>query len=181
MKKSDGKIRGDAKARLTFSREKFTPFTMNRRSTGFACVLVAGVISEIVYMLYKKYVSKTKAVKSKTDVIFFPDKTVACKEHFTSPLGCDKVKCGFSHDEDLSLGRLYHCLSEAKKTIDVCVYVLTCKHLADVLIEGVNRGMCVRVITDSEQMQQQESQIWRLRSEGELKWCLVKWDSFVNM
>ncbi|KAK3089841.1 hypothetical protein FSP39_006986 [Pinctada imbricata] len=135
---------------------------MKRRLIYF---LAFGFASEVLYLLYKRFRRKKNYSGFKTEVLFFPDKNVACKEFFTATLGCEKVTCGFSHDTS-SLSRLYQNLSNAKESIDVCVYVFTSSHLASVLIDSNNKGVHVRLITDSEQCEQEESQIWRLRSEG---------------
>lgn len=57
-------------------------------------------------------------------------------------------------------------LQEAKKSLDVCVFVITCKELVDVLINAHRNGLVVRVISDGEQMTVPASQIERLRKMG---------------
>ncbi|KAK3772588.1 hypothetical protein RRG08_027325 [Elysia crispata] len=50
--------------------------------------------------------------------------------------------------------------------MDVCVFVMTCKDLADVLARLFRRGVKIRIITDKEQLQASGSQIWALMKEG---------------
>lgn len=57
-------------------------------------------------------------------------------------------------------------LQEARKSLDVCVFVISCKELADVLINAHRNGVIVRVISDGEQMTVSGSQIQRLRKVG---------------
>lgn len=122
------------------------------------------VFSEILYQFYA-YRFRRRATKAEeyTEVLFFPDQKVACIKHFISE--CESESCSFSHEEN-SLGKLFRYLHQAQNSIDVCVFVITCKDLADILIQALERGVRVRVITDCEQVDIPGSQIWRLRSKG---------------
>jgi cardiolipin hydrolase len=123
------------------------------------------VLSEIVFQFYKYRFNKSIALEKEktTEVLFFPDKKVACIKHFTSE--CESENCSYSHEEN-SLSKLFQFLNKAVHSVDVCVFVLTCTDLADLLIQAAERGVRVRVITDCEQVDIPGSQIWRLRSQG---------------
>ncbi|KAL5018209.1 hypothetical protein ScPMuIL_003931 [Solemya velum] len=128
-----------------------------------------GLISEVCYQSYlwwkKKYRTPIpKKKKQECEVLFFPDNRVACKSHFIGE-GCGKLGCHFSHEPN-SLSKLFEYLTKARKSLDVCVFVFTCSSLADILVEAHKKGVVVRVITDDEQVDVSNSQIWKLRKEG---------------
>ncbi|XP_033736395.1 mitochondrial cardiolipin hydrolase-like isoform X3 [Pecten maximus] len=133
------------------------------RFAGYTIAL--GAFTEIIYTIYKKIAKKSNAKKDMTEVIFFPDSKVACVDYFTKVNGCVTRECRFSHKEN-SLSKLFMKLSRSIKSMDVCVFVMTCTDLTDLLIQAHRRGVCVRVITDCEQVDATGSQVWRLRSEG---------------
>jgi len=140
-----------------------------------AIILAFGITSEIVYQLYLRHSNrKDKKIRlfPKTEVLFFPDKTVACKAYFTQDYGCKNTNCRFSHKEN-SLSKLFTCMTSARKSIDVCVFVITCSDLADLLIQAYKKGVIVRVVTDNEQVDVPGSQIWKLRKQGTSKITLA--------
>jgi len=135
-----------------------------------------GVSSEVIYFTYKwikkgglRGLKKNESENRKEieEVLFFPDKEVACKDYFIGEDGCSNMKCKFSHDHS-SLSRLYQFLHEARHSLDVCVFVICCVDLADVLIEAHRNNVHVRVICDDEQLDITGSQIWKLRKAGNL-------------
>lgn len=89
-------------------------------------------------------------------VLFFPDSATA--QSFSSSVE-DCVDKG-------SLSVLIETLQGAKKSLDVCVFTMSCKELGDVLINAHSSGVVVRVITDNEQSAVSGSQIERLRKNG---------------
>ena len=136
---------------------------------GAFCTSAFFVGSEIIYQLYKRYIQNHSNLNSKSitrsHVLFFPDKDVACKDFFISEDGCFKSYCKFSHDKT-SLSELYKHMITCKKSLDVCVFVLTCKDLADVLLRLHKSGVKVRLITDKDMLHCDGSQIWSLQKEG---------------
>ena len=78
---------------------------------------------------------EVRAIKSKTEVLFFPDSGIPCKDYYSSSTGCSKDDCPFLHDETAYL-KLLRILQDAKKSIDVCVFCLTCGDL------GLNSCHC---------------------------------------
>lgn len=136
--------------------------------------LACGLVSEVVYFLYKRYrkrgwqykgQSESESRKEIEEVLFFPDSQVACRNYFVGDHGCDNNNCRFTHIPN-SLSRLYEFINSAKKSVDVCVFVICCTELADLLIELNKRNVIVRVICDDEQINITGSQIWKLRKEG---------------
>ena len=100
------------------------------------------------------------------NIIFFPDEKVACRSQFTKRHGCSSPACKFSHDDSLSYAQLMKAIGSAKASIDICVFCFTASELCSLLCELNNKGVAVRVITDSEQLSSTGSQIGTLRKEG---------------
>lgn len=144
----------------------------------FLVGLLTGTFVFITYNLYKKYHISLRTVtrsnkdtkKAKpytTKVLFFPDKVVACKAFFVNDYGCLNFECRFSHkEEETSLGQLFALLRSTRRSIYVCVYTITCNDLVDVLIKLNSMAAEVKVITDAELENVNNSHIWKLRSYG---------------
>ena len=101
-------------------------------------------------------------------VLFFPDEKVACRNEFTTRHGCTSPVCKFSHDSELSYAKLMHALGSAKNSVDVCVFCFTASELGSILCEMSKKGVAVRVITDSDQMNASGSQVGTLRKDGKV-------------
>lgn len=136
--------------------------------------VACGIASEIVYFIYKKTrkrdwkssnQSESESRNDIEEVLFFPDSQVACKDFFVGKDGCENEKCRFSHVPN-SLSRLYEFLSSSKQTVDVCVFLICCKELAEILTGLHKQNIRVRIICDDEQVDISGSQIWTLRQEG---------------
>ena len=106
-----------------------------------------------------------------TDVMIFPDRMITCRKFLEAELqgqkseGCTESNCKFGH-EKTSLSRLITHIKSARKTIDICVFTISCQELAETVINMHKRGVIVRVITDNEQMELNCSQAERFRREG---------------
>lgn len=85
--------------------------------------------------------------------------------HFLGESQCFKENCKYSHGTT-SLSELYRYLNSCRKSMDVCVYVMTSVELAGIVLSMHKRGVSVRVITDDEQEKIAGSQIWSLRKAG---------------
>lgn len=130
-------------------------------------VATCAVLTEVVYQVYLKF-RKRKPKKRNGNtfkVIFFPDQKIACKSYFLQRGGCQNLNCKFSH-ATTSLSQLYENLTAARKSIDLCVFTISCQDLVDAIVDLHKNGVSVRVITDDEQVDATGSQIWRLRKEG---------------
>lgn len=51
----------------------------------------------------------------------------------------------------VGVGRLLQLLRGAQRTLDVCVFTITCDEIADALMQAHKRGVRVRVISDNDQ------------------------------
>ena len=145
---------------------------INRIIKGVGIVLAVGLASEILYQTYLWLKRRHRKTESRTEssiseVLFFPDRMVACKDYFIGEHGCSNLKCRFTHEPN-SLSSLYKHLAGCRTSLDVCVFVICCSDLGDVIIDAHRRGVKVRVICDDEQIDITGSQIWRMRSEGKL-------------
>lgn len=130
-----------------------------------------GVLAHTTYVLIKSVKESMESAPEKTlndqsapQVLFFPDKFLACKQ-FIFDGSCNRKNCQFAHEET-SLSKLVRVLLEAKQSLDVCVFTINCRELADATIQLHKSGVVVRVLTDDEQMGSTGSQIEKFRREG---------------
>lgn len=138
-------------------------------------LFLGSLAAEIAYYAlnyaWKKFFKSDSRSMSKSPrkaihtILFFPDSKLACQVHYSNPEGCLRSGCRYSH-EDTSLSKLQTYLLSAKQSLDVCVFVITCRELADSLIKVHKRGVVVRVITDSKQVDVPNSQVGNLLKEG---------------
>ena len=130
-----------------------------------------GVLAHTAYVLIKSVKESMESAPERTSddrsapqVLFFPDKLLACKQ-FIFDGSCYRKNCQFAHQET-SLSKLVRVLLEAKESLDVCVFTINCRELADAVIQLHKSGVVVRVLTDDEQMGSTGSQIEKFRREG---------------
>lgn len=150
-------------------------------------VTCVAVISEVIYQvstrLYKKWKSKFKPgtltyaldQRYKCDpsstgfhkVLFFPV-GMACKRFLAGHV-CKNPNC-FGVHEETSLTALLDVLNHTKRSLDVCVYMITCSILGNALVDCHERGVPVRVITEErnsgEEGEMTGCQIGKLRGKG---------------
>lgn len=132
---------------------------------------LVGVLAHTTYVFIKSVKQSIESDQEKalndrstSQVLFFPDKMLACKE-FIFEGCCHRKNCQFAHEET-SLSKLVTILLEAKQSLDVCVFTINCRELADATIQLHKSGVVVRVLTDDEQMGSTGSQIEKFRREG---------------
>lgn len=132
---------------------------------------LVGVLAHTTYVFIKSVKQSIESDQEKTlndqstsQVLFFPDKMLACKE-FIFEGCCHRKNCQFAHEET-SLSKLVTILLEARQSLDVCVFTINCRELADATIQLHKSGVVVRVLTDDEQMGSTGSQIEKFRREG---------------
>ncbi|KAG7386650.1 Mitochondrial cardiolipin hydrolase [Phytophthora pseudosyringae] len=99
------------------------------------------------------------------DVLFFPDTAMPCKT-FHSGEGCTRKNCKKIHDQGSSLLTLLGFLKGARKTMDICVFTITCDEIAEAVLEAFGRGVKVRVITDDGQAKGKGSDIQKFIDAG---------------
>ena len=132
---------------------------------------IVGILVHTTYVFIKSVKESVKRAPQKEQneqtapqVLFFPDKLLACKQ-FLFEGGCSRRHCQFAHEET-SLSKLVRVLLEAKQSLDVCVFTINCRELADAVVQLHSDGVVVRVLTDDEQMGSTGSQIEKFRREG---------------
>lgn len=95
------------------------------------------------------------------EVLFFPDKALPCRNFMRAGALCRRPNCTYAH-ERTSLMRLLEVIDGAKKSLEVCVFTITCNEIADAIESAAKRGVMVRIITDDEQAKSQGSDVARL-------------------
>ena len=111
------------------------------------------------YIKKKTEYEALKSRKPSFKVLFFPDDATA--RSLATAAGKPD---GQEHGGNLS--ELMLTLQRAKRSIDVCIFVFSCKEIADLLIKAHRDGVVIRIITDNEQISTSGSQVERLRRAG---------------
>ena len=89
------------------------------------------------------------AMEEPTRVIFFPDPAMPCKAYLRGE-ECTRKNCVYAHTET-SLAQLIREIRSAKKSLDICVFTITCDKISDEVKDVAKRGVPVRIICDDEQ------------------------------
>ena len=101
------------------------------------------------------------------EVLFFPDTAgMPCRTYLNNPnKHCTRPNCTYAHS-DTSLVKLLRHINGANKTLDVCVFTITCNEIADAVIGAKKRGVKVRVISDDDQASSQGSDLGAIAQAG---------------
>jgi len=97
-------------------------------------------------------------------VFFFPDGPLPCPSYLIGH-PCGAVSCKLAHREG-GLAVLLHALAGARATLDVAVYAISLKLLANALRDARARGVRVRVLSDDEQARETKSAVPQLIADG---------------
>ncbi|XP_032896662.1 mitochondrial cardiolipin hydrolase [Amblyraja radiata] len=96
-------------------------------------------------------------------VLFFPAPVTCVRPLLlASPGRCD---CPLPHRES-ALSRMARLLLSARRSIDVCVFTISSLDLSGSVLVAYERGVRVRVITDSDYMALASSQVGTFRKAG---------------
>lgn len=98
------------------------------------------------------------------DVLFFPDRGMPCR-NFLQGRHCNRPNCTYVH-ENTSLTKLLSYINSATRSLDICVFTITCNEIADAITAAAQRGVAVRVISDNDQAASQGSDVSSLRQAG---------------
>ncbi|MEO6810440.1 MAG: phospholipase D-like domain-containing protein [Isosphaeraceae bacterium] len=60
--------------------------------------------------------------------------------------------------------RIAHLLTEAARSVDICVFTITDNRLSDAILETHRRGVAVRIITDNDKAHDEGSDVDRFRA-----------------
>lgn len=85
--------------------------------------------------------TSTASGDSFVDVLFFPDPGMPCK-NFHSAKGCTRKNCKSIHDQGSSLLTMIGYLKGANKTMDICVFTITCDEVRGRCSARTKRRLC---------------------------------------
>lgn len=85
---------------------------MNSFMPKLALVAFGVVIAECARQGFNFFQSQRSKQKTIREVMFFPDKKIACKDFFDTIEGCSRTRCDYSHE---TTGFRYVSLSEKIK------------------------------------------------------------------
>ncbi|XP_043516914.1 mitochondrial cardiolipin hydrolase isoform X2 [Frieseomelitta varia] len=123
-------------------------------------LLVGAVIltSEILWYLYRKvynlwsnYTNTCEVLKVQipesrqniSEVMFFTKESSLCRTHLNGEEVCSKDNCPVQY-----LRKIISYMDRATRSLDVCMYFLTCQLLSNAIVNAHKRGILVRVIMD---------------------------------
>lgn len=107
----------------------------------------------LVNLLYRYY------YRERNEVIFFHGLQKQCNSHFGS--GATESFAN-SDCSTCKVNKIVEWLNESKKTLDVCMYMISSEILTNTLINAQKRGVFVRVINNDIN----NNTIWKLSSHG---------------
>ncbi len=96
------------------------------------------------------------------EVLFFPDSAIDASMSEEERIRRYKAVLGDSRP----LAKMIQHLEEAKKSVDVCVYMMTSESLARAVLCGVHSGVKVRLIVDDSQLALPGSQVKEFYKAG---------------
>ena len=99
------------------------------------------------------------------DVLFFPDGKMPCRAVMRGGECRRGDACEYAHGRT-SLTRLLDVINAATKTLDVCVFTITCNEIADAVVAAHKRGVKVRVISDDDQANAKGSDLASIGEAG---------------
>jgi len=103
--------------------------------------------------------------RMKSEVLFFPDDKMPC--HYFQEHGRCKYgdECKYSHKQT-NLLQFIKWLEEAKESISIAIYTISCNEIADTLIRLHKRRIKIRLITDNKSIENKGSDVLQLQTEG---------------
>jgi len=126
--------------------------------------ILTGEIARQLWSKWKLYLAGNRN-KEITDVLFFPDSKISCKDFFESVGGCINQHCSYTHSIT-SLRKLLMLIKSARKSIDICVYCISCHELVEAVLKRHKVCVRVRVITDLSMEAAAGAQSYRFMKAG---------------
>jgi len=127
--------------------------------------ILTGEIVRRVWLKWKSSYSTANRNKKIHDVIFFPDAKISCKDYFENVVGCTNLRCSYTHNIT-GLRKLLLHIKSARKSIDICVYCISCHELVEAVLKRNKVGVSVRVITDLSMEAAAGAQSYRFMKAG---------------
>ncbi|XP_015173409.1 PREDICTED: mitochondrial cardiolipin hydrolase [Polistes dominula] len=124
--------------------------------------IIASVIittSKYLWKKYKRFSELDKSIDVKENLpelnhslnnefimetLFFTEESDLCRMHLGIKDHCERLNCSVA-----SLNKLKYYLESAKKTIHVCMYLITLDVLANAIITAHERGIVIKIISDN--------------------------------
>lgn len=131
---------------------------------------VTATIAQTAYALYvvlREVFMKTKEESTITSVLFFPDQELLRQMYQRTLDVRNPEKQSIRQHQGLTaLEVIVRNIKNAKQSVDVCVFTITCYELARAVVDAHARGVIVRVVTDNEHLLSTGSQVAFFRHEG---------------
>ncbi|XP_024937704.1 mitochondrial cardiolipin hydrolase [Cephus cinctus] len=118
--------------------------TINNVVKTTAIIVTGAVVSEFVWQLYKRHRDAAKSETAVHEVLFFSEESALCRPHVNTRIPCRKPNCAVA-----ALQRIIAHLNSSKKTLDICVYLMTCEDLARAVVNAHKRNVTIRIILDA--------------------------------
>ncbi|XP_058804256.1 uncharacterized protein LOC131671664 [Phymastichus coffea] len=95
------------------------------------------------------------------EVLFFSKKCASCRNHANSNIPCSLASCPLTN-----LNKVIGYIETATKTVDVCVYMLTCNAIVKAIIDLQRKNVFIRVISDNDSCGNDASQALNMQKSG---------------
>lgn len=111
----------------------------------YTCFTIIPLIAELILKKYKNRNIAAVSDNSHYKCIFTTVTNAKCRQHILY----DKAPCGISCSY-LILQTLVNLITNAKESVSMCIYLLTCHDICSALINCHKEGKLVRVIVDKQ-------------------------------
>ncbi len=64
------------------------------------------------------------------------------------------------------LNRIVSLCQQARRSIDICVFTISCNEITDAILQAHQRGVAVRIISDNDKRNDKGSDVYRLSDSG---------------
>lgn len=130
-----------------------------------------GIFAGSAFLLIRKKYRQNQSNKVINEVLFFPDNstktfkdlsTLTAQDHYN----LSKLTVQDRLHQDSSLRKLLQYLDSTRKSLDLCLFLITCHEFADLALRCQARGVKVRLIVDQSNVSVSGSQVGKLRKAG---------------
>ena len=124
------------------------------------CAVAASGLCLGAFLLFRKKTRATSFIETKSEVIFFPDRTIKAEPDQNAAYYSDIL------DTCKPLKRLLRHFEEAQTSVDLCLYLVTSQQLARAVLDLMDRGVRVRLIVDDASIGITGCQVGAFRAKG---------------
>ncbi|XP_008545019.1 uncharacterized protein LOC103569481 [Microplitis demolitor] len=133
------------------------------------------ITTELIWKLWKNYLrDKVLSIEDEdkdkedennkliSEVFFFAEDSMGCRAHASRKRPCGS-RCPIN-----CINRIIHYMDSSTKTLDVCMYIVTCQEIINAISRAHKRKVNVRVIADASMSENSAcgDQLTRLRRTG---------------